>query len=268
MHSARWDWSYDLKDKRIAIIGNGINLQFLRDLSSISIIHPLISFSNQGATAAQIVPEIAPDAAHLAVFQRTPNWVIPRMDVPVSKLQQTLLKYIPPIRWRKRALAMDFREDFHDAIFDNDSQYARGIRDTTPKLLRTQLANKPELWDTLTPDYAPGCKRVIISDDYFPTLGRDNVSLETRSIVRITEKGIEVEGDGEQEYDLIILATGFQTVDFIHPVQVFGANGRPLSDIWKDGAKAYKGVTVEDLPNFGMFYGPNTNLGKPLVSFI
>lgn len=189
------------------------------------------------------------------------------MDVPVSKLQQTLLKYIPPIRWRKRALAMDFREDFHDAIFDNDSQYARDIRDTTPKLLRAQLANKPELWDTLTPDYAPGCKRVIISDDYFPTLGRDNVSLETRSIVRITEKGIEVEGDGEQEYDLIILATGFQTVDFIHPVQVYGANGRPLSDIWKDGAKAYKGVTVEDLPNFGMFYGPNTNLGKLKSSF-
>ncbi|CEJ58901.1 hypothetical protein PMG11_07544 [Penicillium brasilianum] len=236
MHSARWDWSYDFKGKKIAIIGNG-------------------------ATAAQIIPEIAPSASHLTVFQRTPNWVIPRLDGPVSAFQKALLTYIPPIRWRKRAAMMEFREDFHSAIFDDDSDNAQGIRDWCTGMLKTQLADKPELWETLTPKYAPGCKRVILSDDYYPALARDNVDLETRRINRITSKGIEIEGVGEQEYDFIVLATGFKTVDFMYPIQVYGTKGRPVADIWKDGAKAYYGVTVEDLPNFGMFYGPNTNLG-------
>ncbi|KAJ5777321.1 hypothetical protein N7520_000567 [Penicillium odoratum] len=236
MHSARWDWTYDLKNKRIAIIGNG-------------------------ATAAQIIPEIAPQASHLTVFQRTPNWVVPRGDAPVSALQQALLTYIPPLRWRKRALQMDYRESFHDAVFDKDSSFAQMMRDWSGGMLKDQLAGKPELWDKLTPNYAPGCKRVIISDDYYPALARDNVSLETRKITRITKKGIEVDDCGEQEYDVILLATGFRTVEFMYPIQMYGANGRSLEDIWKDGATAYRGVTVEDLPNFGMFYGPNTNLG-------
>jgi cation diffusion facilitator CzcD-associated flavoprotein CzcO len=214
-----------------------------------------------GATAAQIIPEIAPVASHLTVFQRTPNWLIPRQDAPVSALQKALLTYIPPLRWRKRALQMDFRESFHSAVFDGSSDFAQMIRDWCTGMMHTQLAHKPELWNTLTPDYSPGCKRVIICDDYYPTLGRDNVYLETGRITRITEKGIEIDGKGEQEYDLIVLATGFKTVDFMYPIQVYGANGRSLGDIWKNGAMAYLGMTVEDLPNFGMFYGPNTNLG-------
>ncbi|KAJ5713969.1 uncharacterized protein N7483_011150 [Penicillium malachiteum] len=240
MHSARWDWSYATKDKRIAIIGNG-------------------------ATAAQIIPEIAPTASHLTVFQRTPNWVIPRRDAPVSTMQQTLLKYIPPLRWRKRAMQMDFRESFHEAIFDGDSQFAQTIRGWSNDILKAQLADRPELWDVLTPKYSPGCKRIIISDDYYPTIGRDNVTLETRGITSITNKGIKIEDESEEEYDLIILATGFKTVEFMYPIQVYGHNGRPLADIWKDGAMAYKGVTIEDLPNFGMFYGPNTNLGHSSI---
>lgn len=201
-------------------------------------------------------------ASHLTVFQRTPNWLIPRQDAPVSALQRALLTYIPPLRWRKRALQMDFRESFHAAIFDNDSDFAQLIRDWCAGMMKQQLAHKPELWDILTPNYSPGCKRVIISDDYYPALARDNVDLETGRITRITQKGIEIEGKGEQEYDLVVLATGFKTVDFMYPIQVYGANGRSLGDIWKNGARAYLGVTVEDLPNFGMFYGPNTNLGQ------
>ncbi|KAJ5568749.1 FAD-binding monooxygenase ktnD [Penicillium hetheringtonii] len=236
MHSARWDWSYDLKGKRIAVIGNG-------------------------ATAAQIIPEIAQEASHLTVFQRTPNWVIPRADAPVSALQKALLTYIPPLRWRKRALQMDFRESFHDAIFDGDSDFAQLIRDMCTGMMKAQLPDQPDLWKTLTPNYSPGCKRVIITDDYYPTLARKNVDLETRRIAKITGNGIEIEGAGVKEYDLIVLATGFKTVDFMYPIQVYGTNGRSLGDIWKQGAKAYYGMTVEDLPNFGMFYGPNTNLG-------
>lgn len=160
---------------------------------------------------------------------------------------------------------MDFRESFHSAIFDGNSDFAQQIRTWCTEMMQAQLAHKPELWNTLTPNYSPGCKRVIISDDYYPALGRDNVELETGPITRITEKGIEIEGKGEQEYDLIVLATGFQTVDFMYPIQIYGANGRSLGDIWKNGAMAYLGMTVEDLPNFGMFYGPNTNLGEILL---
>jgi hypothetical protein len=149
---------------------------------------------------------------------------------------------------------MDFRESFHTIIKDDKSDFAQLVRDMCTGSMKTQLASKPELWEKLVPDYAPGCKRVIITDDYYPTLARDNVELETRQITHITETGIEV--------DLIVLATGFKTVEFMHPIQIYGVNGRPLQDIWKDGAVAYNGVTVEDLPNFGMFYGPNTNLGE------
>lgn len=237
MHSARWDWTYDLSGKRIAIIGNG-------------------------ATAAQIVPEIAQVASHLTVYQRTPNWVIPRNDGPVSSFQKTLFNWLPPLLWRKRAAQMDFRESFYEAVADKDSDFAQWIRSVTASALKAHLPNNPELRDTLTPKYAPGCKRVIITDDYYPALARDNVSLETREITSITEAGIEVDGEDEQECDLIVLATGFKTVEFMHPIKIFGSNGRSLEDIWSNGARAYNGVTVEDLPNFGMFYGPNTNLGE------
>ncbi|KAL2858012.1 hypothetical protein BJY01DRAFT_259074 [Aspergillus pseudoustus] len=236
MHSARWDWTYNFENKRIAIIGNG-------------------------ATSAQIVPEVAKVASHLTVYQRTPNWVMPRLDTAVSPLQQALLTYVPPLRMRKRSLAMDFRESFYAAVSDAKSDFAQQIREWCVEGLRTQLANKPELWEKLTPNYSPGCKRLIISDDIYPALARENVDLETRRISRITETGIQIEGGTSQEYDLIVLATGFKTVEFMYPIQIYGSNGRPLSDIWKEGASAYHGVTVEDLPNFGMFYGPNTNLG-------
>ncbi|PKX99641.1 flavin-containing monooxygenase [Aspergillus novofumigatus IBT 16806] len=236
MHSARWDWSYDWTGKRIAVIGNG-------------------------ATAAQIIPEIAKTASHVSVYQRTPNWIVPRLDKPVGAVQRALLTYIPPIRWRKRALMMDFREWFFDAVVDRNSALSDMIRQTCLDTMREQLPDRPDLWDVLTPDYSPGCKRVIISDDYYPTLGKEHVALETRPIQRITETGIETAGGEMEEFDLIIAATGFRTVEFMYPIQIKGANGRCLSDIWKEGAMAYYGVTVEDLPNFAMLYGPNTNLG-------
>ncbi|KAL4753915.1 hypothetical protein BDW72DRAFT_209272 [Aspergillus terricola var. indicus] len=240
MHSARWDWTYNYENKRIAIIGNG-------------------------ATAAQIVPEVAKVASHLTVYQRTPNWVIPRSDTAISPLEQALLTYLPPLRIRKRSLTMDFSENFHEVIRDSQSQTAQLARDITVQRLRTQLANKPELWNKLTPKYAPGCKRLILTDDYYPALNRENVDLETRRILRIAETGIAVEGNAQQEYDLIILATGFKTVEFMCPIEIHGSKDRPLTEIWKDGASAYYGVTVEDLPNFGMFYGPNTNLGHSSI---
>lgn len=237
MHSARWDWSYELSGKRVAIIGNG-------------------------ATSAQIAPEVAKVASQLTIYQRTPNWVVPRFDGPVSEFQKALFRWLPPLQWRKRALQMDFRESFYAVVADEDSDFAHLVRGQCKTMMKAQLPDEPELWGKLTPGYAPGCKRVIITDDYYPTLARQNVELETRRITSITDAGIEVDGDEEQLFDVIVLATGFRTVEFMHPIKIYGSSGRSLEDIWRNGARAYNGVTVEDLPNFGMFYGPNTNLGK------
>ncbi|KAK2758366.1 hypothetical protein FQN54_004216 [Arachnomyces sp. PD_36] len=240
MHSARWDWGYNFDGKRIGIIGNG-------------------------ATAAQVVPEVAKTASHLTVFQRTPNWVVPRYNVNVPWPVQAIFKYIRPTLWRFRATLMDFREGYvFDSVASADSKSSDLVRKMTTHMLQSALPNRPDLREKLTPNYPPGCKRVIISDDYFPAIGRDNVSLNTSPIEQVTENGIRT-ADGEEEFDLIILATGFRTVEFMHPIQVTGRDNHDLSDIWKDGARALYGVGIEHLPNFAMLYGPNTNLGHSSI---
>lgn len=192
------------------------------------------------------------------------------MDQEVTAFWRNVYKYLPPIRWRKRAGQMNFRESFFDAISDNTSDNAQMIKMLHQQKLEAELPNRQDLWPILTPNYSPGCKRIIISDDFFPALALPNVSLEHRNIDSIDGNHIKVKSsssDGEsteqlaQDFDLLVCATGFKTVDFMHPIEMYGKNGRSIRDIWKDGAQAYYGVTVEDMPNFGMLYGPNTNLG-------
>lgn len=235
MHSARWDWSYDLRGKKVAIIGNG-------------------------ATAAQIIPEIVKEVESLTIHQRTPNWVVPRLDAPIPAWKRMMYKYVPYTRYRKRAEFMDFRESTYLAIADNQSDFAQQFEQIAKTHMHTQLPDRPDLWEKLLPKYKLGCKRIIISDDFLPVFLRDNVKLETGRIDKITEKGIMTDGV-EQEYDLIILATGFRTVEFMSPIKTTGSGGVSLSSIWKEGGEALYGVTVPGLYNFGMLYGPNTNLG-------
>nr|POF05876.1 baeyer-villiger monooxygenase [Quercus suber] len=242
MHSARWDWSFDLKDKNIAILGNG-------------------------CTAVQILPELQKVAKHVTVFQRTPNWITPRMDSAISPFMRGVYRYLPPARWTKRVVQMKIREAMHDAVAKPDSNMVKMVKDMALELMHTQLADHPEMWDALTPKYNIGCKRIIASDDYYPSLIQPNVTLETRSIDHITPSTIKVRDsngelvDAAPQYDLIVCATGFKTLEFMHPIQLRGRGGRTLSDVWTNGAQALNGVCVEDMPNFGMLYGPNTNLG-------
>jgi hypothetical protein len=158
---------------------------------------------------------------------------------------------------------MDFRESFHDAVTDGNSEFASLIRTSCIDAMKSQIpdGDKNGLWDRLTPDYNPGCKRVIISDDYYPAVASTKTRLETNKIARITETGIELENGQKYEHDIIVLATGFRTVEFMYPIKITGTNGRSLEQIWEKGASALYGTTVPSLPNFGMFYGPNTNLG-------
>ncbi|KAJ4984098.1 hypothetical protein SVAN01_10386 [Stagonosporopsis vannaccii] len=236
IHSARWDWSYDMQGKRIGVVGNG-------------------------ATAAQIIPEILPVSKDLTVYQRSPNWVIPREDGPVADWQRALYRFVPPLRWRKRAAMMDFRESFYDAVTDGSSAFADLLRSLCMDMMRRDIPDQPDLWEKLTPNYNPGCKRVIISDDYYPAIANPKTTLETNGIKRITETGIEMQNGTHHEHDMIVLATGFRTVEFLFPIKITGTRGRSLDEIWSSGAAALYGTTVPSLPNFGMFYGPNTNLG-------
>ena len=232
MHSARWDWDYDVRDKKIGIIGNG-------------------------ASAAQIIPEVAKVCKSLIVFQRTPSWVIPRDDKPISATKRAMFSYVPFFRRRYRAAMMDFRESFFDVVFDVESPVHELMMSLSKQQLAAQLPGEKFaiLREQLQPTYSIGCKRVIISDDYFPSFARPNVVLETTPIKEITEKGVAVEGGNEYDFDLLILATGFKTTQFMYPIKVYGSNGKSIEDIWASGASAYLGMTVPSLPNFSMLYG-------------
>ncbi len=236
MHSARWDWSCDLMGKRIGIIGNG-------------------------ATAAQIIPEVNKVAKQVTVYQRTPNWVVFRQDAAIPGLWQTMYRWIPPIRWRKRAGLMAVREAFYDVVAKQESEMTTLAKTMHEMALMKVFPNDAEMRKKLTPNYHPGCKRIILSDNFFPALAEPNCRLETRPIVRIIETGIEVEGGESEELDVIVLATGFKTVDFMYPIEMYGTKERALADVWRRGARALYGTVIEDMPNFGMLYGPNTNLG-------
>lgn len=163
--------------------------------------------------------------------------------------------------WRKRALMMDFRESFYDVVGNTSSQGASEIQRLNREMLDASFPDDAEMKEKLTPNYSPGCKRIIISDDYYPTLTLPHVDLITDKITAINETGITVEDGSTHDYDIIVCATGFETLDFMHPIQLTGHAGTPLSSVWHRGAKALYAITVTSMPNFAMLYGPNSNLG-------
>ncbi|GAE00243.1 monooxygenase [Paecilomyces variotii No. 5] len=236
MHSARWDCGYEFQNKKVAVIGNG-------------------------ATAAQIIPEISKLADSVSVYQRTPNWVIPRGDREIGKIAQWGYQNLPYVRMIYRAVIMSYREKFYDAAVNPKSWLHGVVRGMSLDLLNRQIPDNQDLRKKLVPDYPPGCKRIIISDDYFAALNKPHVTLETTTIHRVDETGISTENGEHRVFDIIVLATGFRATEFLHPIKVAGLGHRSLQDVWKKGPRAYLGISVESMPNFGILYGPNTNLG-------
>ncbi|KAG9529441.1 FAD/NAD(P)-binding domain-containing protein, partial [Aureobasidium melanogenum] len=241
MHSATWDWTYDLQDKRIAVIGSG-------------------------CSAVQIVPEVAKVAKKVTVFQRTPHWILPRGDYEISNLRKTMYRWFPSWQryWRRRYVDANETEYVSNNFAGHEEN--EKLRHTALEMMREQLPNRPDLWDKLTPDYPVGCKRVVVSDFFFPALNLPNVELEARPIHSINSNTVRVINDAGQHedadshFDLLILATGFRATDFLQPMQIYGRNGRCLHEMWKNGARAFQGTCVEDMPNFGIVLGPNTGL--------
>ena len=240
-HSAQWDETMALAGKRVAVIGNG-------------------------PSSAQIVPAIAPEVAKLVVFQRTPNWFYPRGDRPYGRLERFLFRYLPGYARMHRAFIYLQRESLY-AGFRQGSFAARFLDRTVRKILERGVAD-PTLRARLTPDYPPGCKRIIVSDDFLPTLQRANVALETDAIARITPTGIVTESGTSHEVDIIVYGTGFRSTEFVAPIEITGAAGASLSERWAGGAEAYCGTTVAGFPNMFILYGPNTNLGHNSIIFM
>ncbi|MFI5041946.1 MAG: flavin-containing monooxygenase [Acidimicrobiales bacterium] len=233
-HSARWDHGHDLAGERVAVIGSA-------------------------ASAVQFVPEIAKVVGQLHVFQRSPQWVAPKDDTPFTTEQLEQFRTDPASAQAERDKIwtwVDAAQTFADP----------GMRELARQrgLDNLALVDDPELRRRLTPDYPFGCKRPLISNEWFPAFNRANVELVTEPIEKITPDAI-VTGDGrERTVDTVIAATGFDTTRFLSVIDVTGRKGRRIDDAWAEGARAYLGITVSGFPNLFMLYGPNTNNGSIL----
>ncbi|WP_370969555.1 flavin-containing monooxygenase [Amycolatopsis sp. cg9] len=241
-HSAQWNHEYDLRGKRVAVVGTG-------------------------ASAVQFVPKIAPDVAELTLFQRTPPWIMPKPDHAMPSWAQTLFKRVPgtqrvyrnALYWLLEARAIGFNG--HPAIMKAGEliakrNIAKGIKD-------------PALRKKVTPDYTMGCKRVLISNDYYPALDRPNVDVNTAGIKEVKAHSIVDSAGVEHEVDAIVYGTGFKVTDALEYLDITGVDGRDLAKEWAaEGMRTHKGITVSGFPNLFFLLGPNTALGHNSVVFM
>jgi cation diffusion facilitator CzcD-associated flavoprotein CzcO len=242
-HSARWDPGFDPRGKRVAVIGNA-------------------------ASAIQFIPPVAEQAAEVHVFQRTPNWVVPRLDFAYGERARWLFARVPGLeRLYRWLIYWSFELRFFTFRGQGGGWLGRRMEQAAREYLAAEIPD-PTLREALTPDYPAGCKRILISDDYLPALRRENVELVTSGIERIVPEGVVTRDGSTRAVDAIVFATGFETTSFLAPIEVEGLGGRKLSEQWRDGAEAYLGVAVAGFPNLFLMYGPNTNLGHNSILFM
>jgi cation diffusion facilitator CzcD-associated flavoprotein CzcO len=233
-HSARWDKNYDISGKQVAVIGTG-------------------------ASAIQIVPAIASTVKELVLFQRTPPWILPKPDKEISPLRKWLYTNIPFTRslyrtrlyWQHELMAIGFVVNPKVMKFAERlslSYLDRKVKDETLK-------------KKLTPNYRIGCKRILLTNNYYPALQRPNVSVITEPIKELNEIGVCTNDGKQYEVDAVILATGFQAAENVSRYEVRGLKGQDLNEAWHEGAEAYLGTTVSGFPNMYLIVGPNTGLG-------
>lgn len=240
-HTAEWPSEYDARGKRIAVIG-------------------------AGASAIQIVPELAPIAAAVYVHQRTPPWILPRHDRAIGTLEKQLNERLPALQrlerigtyWRHESRAIAFLR--WPRLMDWGEREARAY-------LRRSIAN-PDLREALTPAYRMGCKRVLLSNEYYPTLQRENVELVTEPIESVSEQEMRTTDGRERVVDTIVYATGFQATNYLSKIEIVGATGRSLNATWRRRPGAYLGMHVAGFPNLFLMTGPNTGLGHNSMVFM
>ncbi|HEV7251491.1 MAG TPA: NAD(P)/FAD-dependent oxidoreductase [Mesorhizobium sp.] len=240
-HSAEWDRSAALQGKTVAVIGSG-------------------------ASAVQFVPEIAPTVERLTLFQRSPNWVIPKPDREIASLEAWIYRRLP------FALRMLRLRDYWSlerswSAFVQNTRYGRYWEEMSRKALEEAVSD-PELRRALTPDYPAGCKRILLSNDWFRTLARENVRVVPRQAVSIEPSGVIDAAGQRHQADVLIFATGFDAQNFLPGIEITGRAGRSLREYWKPRPRAHRGMGVPGFPNLFMLYGPNTNLGHGSILFM
>ena len=238
-HTARWNHDWDITGKTVAVIGTG-------------------------ASAVQVVPAIAPQVAKLSVFQRTAGWVVPKRDKRYSDATKQRLARFPFLLRASRLLKYWLSEIVGPMVF-LDAPRLSSIGEKGSMMHLKASVSDPDLRRKLTPNFQLGCKRILISDDYWSTFERENVELVTEAIEEIRSNGIQTKDGVLHAADAIVFATGFALGFATAPFPVTGLRGRRLDDAWKDGAVAYKGLAVSGFPNWFIVMGPNTGPGHTSV---
>jgi cation diffusion facilitator CzcD-associated flavoprotein CzcO len=240
-HSSAWDHSYALAGKRVAILGTG-------------------------ASAIQIIPAIADAVGSLHVFQRTPPWIMPKPDRPLTGGERSFFKRVPAAQKLTRA-AIYWLLEWRALAFTVNPGLLKRAEPLALRYLHSRVKD-PVLREKLRPRYTLGCKRVLMSNDYFETLQKKNVDVVTTAIREIRPSGL-VTNDGKlHEVDAILYATGFEAAEAVAPFEVRGVKGRELGEAWRDGAEAYLGTSVAGFPNLFLLIGPNTGLGHNSMVFM
>lgn len=235
IHSARWDHSFDLRGKRVAVVGTG-------------------------ASAIQIIPKIQPVVEGLTVFQRTPPWVLPHTDRAVSVLERRVFRRLPVVQRMIRAGVYLGRE----MLVIGMAKWPKALtllRGLALRHLRKQVPD-PLLRKSLTPTFIPGCKRLLLSNDYYPAVAAPNCRLVIDPIAAFTPRGIRTADGTELDFDAVIMATGFRVTD--HPMtgSIFGIDKRSLAEHWSQmGMRAHRGTVIDGFPNMFLMTGPNTGIG-------
>ena len=236
-----WDHGDDLTGKRVALIGSG-------------------------ATAVQAVPAIQPRVGKLHLFQRTPPWVIPHMDHPVRPQLRELYGRVPALQRLSRAGIYALRELMVPGLTRNP-RWLKAQELNARLQLRRQVPD-PELRRRLTPDYEIGCKRIVLSNDWYPAIQAPNVELVSSGVSEVRERSV-VDGDGiEREIDTLVFATGFKPAELPIAERLRGREGRTLAEVWDGSPEAYLGTTASGFPNLFMLYGPNLNLGHNSIVYM
>jgi cation diffusion facilitator CzcD-associated flavoprotein CzcO len=239
-HTAQWQHDVDLAGSRVAVIGTG-------------------------CSAIQVVPAIQPIVEKVDVYQRSPGWTFPKMDFAYKERTKRLFERFPRLQRLDRAAVFAFMELGAAGMTDR-RWLLTPFRAAARHQIRRTIKD-PELRAKVTPTDEVGCKRVMLTDEWYPTLTQPNVELITDRIARIVSNGVQTEDGVERPADVLVLATGFQTHGFVAPMEIVGVGGHTLADEWAQVARAYLGLSVPGFPNLFLLYGPNTNGGTGSVIY-
>jgi len=239
MHSAQWDSSVDLVGKRVGVVGSG-------------------------ASAVQIVPEVADQTGHLHVFQRTPPWISPRRDFPIPAWMRASFRAVPPLMMLFRLLIYLRNEAYFFAAFGGPRFMRRWVQRLFTKHIVHEMGSE-EAAEGLIPTYTPGCKRILSADSWYSSLRRDDVTLEGSGVESVTDGGVILSDGRAVELDVLIWRTGFVVDEPLGQMDVIGRGGQSLKALWGNRPRAHLGVTMAGFPNLFLLLGPNSGLGHNSV---